>query len=116
MRIIVCGGRDYADGKRIREVLGEYDRRDPWRVVVVHGGCRGADTLAALAALDLGFQAEEWAADWRRRGRRAGPLRNQAMVDRGADLVVAFPGGAGTADLVRRARAAGIEVREEWGG
>jgi len=33
------------------------------------------------------------------------------MADAGADLCIAFPGGRGTADMVRRARAAGIPVR-----
>ena len=46
-------------------------------------------------------------------GRSAGPIRNQAMLDEGRpDLVVAFPGHHGTADIVRRARAAGIKVRQ----
>lgn len=35
------------------------------------------------------------------------------MIDEGrSNLVLAIPGGRGTADMVRRARAAGIEVRE----
>jgi hypothetical protein len=38
-------------------------------------------------------------------------MRNQAMLDYGKpDLVVAFPGGKGTADMVRRARVAGVKV------
>ena len=43
----------------------------------------------------------------------AGFVRNQRMIDEGKpDLCVAFPGGDGTADMVKRARAAGIEVLE----
>jgi hypothetical protein len=34
------------------------------------------------------------------------------MLEYGPDLVVAFPGGRGTADMVRRAKAAGCEVLE----
>ena len=35
------------------------------------------------------------------------------MLDEGKpDLVIAFPGGKGTADMARRAREAGIEVIE----
>jgi hypothetical protein len=49
-------------------------------------------------------------ADWSI-GRKAGPIRNQRMLDEHApDLVVAFPGGRGTADMVRRARKSGVEV------
>ena len=46
-----------------------------------------------------------------RNGRKAGPIRNQQMLDEGRpSLVVAFPGGRGMADMVRRARNAGVEA------
>jgi hypothetical protein len=50
-------------------------------------------------------------ANWKKHGRAAGPMRNQQMLDEGKpDLVIAFPGGSGTADMVRRAKAAGVPV------
>lgn len=50
-------------------------------------------------------------ADWARYGRRAGAVRNQRMLDEARpELVVAFPGGTGTADMVRRTHAAGIPL------
>ena len=52
-------------------------------------------------------------ADWKRYGRGAGPARNQAMlVEFNPQLLVAFPGGKGTADMVRRAQKAGVRVEE----
>ena len=52
-------------------------------------------------------------ADWEKLGRKGGPIRNQLMLDEGRpDLVVAFPGRRGAADMVRRARTACIEVIE----
>jgi len=52
-------------------------------------------------------------ANWAGLGRKAGPIRNQEMLDQGRpNMVVAFPGGRGTADMVRRARGAGVEVIE----
>jgi hypothetical protein len=54
----------------------------------------------------------ECKAEWKKYGPAAGPIRNQRMLDWGPDLVVAFSGGKGTADMVRRARAAGVEVIE----
>jgi hypothetical protein len=46
-------------------------------------------------------------------GKTAGPLRNQRMLDEGKpDLVVAFPGGGGTKDIVRRAVKAGLALHE----
>jgi hypothetical protein len=52
-------------------------------------------------------------ADWFSHGKAAGPIRNQEMLAMEAPaLVVAFPGGRGTADMVRRARKAGVDVLE----
>ena len=51
----------------------------------------------------------EMPADWTKHGKAAGPIRNQKMLDECPDLVVAFPGGKGTADMVRRAMKAGID-------
>lgn len=105
-RIIVCGGRDYRDERTIRTVLSVLYGAE----VLVHGDARGADRMAASVGADLGFTTEPWPADWNAHGKAAGPIRNQQMLDAGADLVVAFPGGRGTEDMVRRARAAGVTV------
>jgi hypothetical protein len=107
MRVIVCGGRSYADRDEVvRQLRGL--RED---AIIVHGAATGADALAEDVAQELGYMTERWPAEWAQ-GRKAGPLRNAAMVKAGASLVIAFPGGRGTADLVARARAAGIPVRE----
>src|SRR5262249_16770583 len=51
--------------------------------------------------------------EWDELGKKAGPLRNQRMLDEGKpDLVVAFPGGGGTKDMVRRAVQAGGIIHE----
>lgn len=60
----------------------------------------------------MGLGAETHRADWATYGDSAGPRRNQEMVDSGLDLLIAFPGGMGTADMVRRAKAAGVPVEE----
>jgi hypothetical protein len=78
--------------------------------VLVHGAASGADAMAGRWAGANGVSVTTFPADWNRYGRSAGPRRNQAMVDSEPDLVVAFPGGRGTADMVRRAEAAGIRV------
>ena len=56
-------------------------------------------------------QAIEEKADWKKLGKKAGPLRNQKMVDR-ADGIVLFPGGVGTTDVATRAREKGIRIWE----
>lgn len=108
-RVLVCGGRNYADRARVYKVLDELRPS-----VVIHGAARGADTLAANWAYTRGVEQLPFPADWEAHGRGAGPRRNAKMLAEGKpDLVVAFPGGNGTADMVARSRRAGVQVREE---
>ena len=108
MRLLVCGGRDYSDRQR---VIAELLRLNP--EVVITGGARGADSIAAEVALDSGTPTIIMPAPWNRHGRGAGAVRNAWMLKYASpDRVLAFPGGNGTADMVRRARAAGIAVTE----
>ena len=111
MRVLVCGGRGYYD----RAFLWGYlDRLGPPKVsAIISGMAPGADTLATRWAKRFDVPVQEFPADWSGHGRSAGPIRNQRMLDEGKpDLVVAFPGGRGTADMVRRAKTAGIKVEE----
>jgi hypothetical protein len=69
--------------------------------------------MAEWWAKAVGLPCDVYQADWVGLGRKAGPVRNQRMLDEGKpDLVVAFLGGKWTADMMRRAREAGIEVIE----
>lgn len=111
--ILVCGGRNYRDRQRIREVLDEYMPPRPIDPpTIIHGGARGADKTAADVAMHEGFWVTAHPANWVRYGKAAGPIRNREMLDRVPDLVIAFPGGTGTADTVAEARRRGIPVRE----
>jgi predicted Rossmann-fold nucleotide-binding protein len=111
MKVLVCGGRDFADHRWFSEVMEEL-WREAGELVVVHGGARGADSLARAFAARHGLPCLVYRAGWDRYGKRAGPLRNQRMLDEAKpDLVVAFPGGRGTADTVARALRAGVPVR-----
>jgi hypothetical protein len=115
LRVLVCGGRRYRDWRRVREVLRTIHDAMPIEMII-HGCAAGADALAERWAHLAGVPQAGFAAEWELHGKAAGPLRNQRMLDEGKpDLVVAFPGGAGTADLVRRAEAAGIEIRRVAG-
>lgn len=111
MRVLVCGGRDYADELSFDLAMDAlYLPRD---TVIIHGAAKGADTLANSYASANGMAVDMFRADWANYGPGAGPVRNQRMIDEGKpDLVIAFPGGRGTADMVRRAKAAGVSVRE----
>jgi hypothetical protein len=110
MKILVCGGRNYAERDTVAWALDAY-RSD--RLEIIHGGASGADQLAHDWATANCVPVHVFKADWIRHGRAAGPIRNQEMIDRmRPDAVLAFPGGRGTADMLRRARAAGINVVE----
>ena len=109
-RVIVCGGRDYSGQGTAFTILDDFVREDEGDEIA-QGGASGADALARDWAEDRGCKCTTFKADWTKHGRAAGPIRNQEMlVTFKPDLVIAFPGGAGTADMVRRAKAAGIQV------
>lgn len=80
---------------------------------IIEGGAQGADTFARGWAQGRGIEVRTFKANWDAYGKAAGPIRNQHMIYEGKpDIVIAFPGGPGTADCVRRARSSEIEVRE----
>ena len=115
MRVLVCGGRDYWDKDRVWAVLNEVCNPAgdplPEGVTIIHGGAAGADRLADGWAVHNWVTIEEYPADWAKHGRGAGPIRNAKMLAEGRpDWVVVFPGGRGTADMARRAEAAGVKV------
>ena len=117
LRILVCGGREFTDYAKmdaeISKVLsfGHPVRFGGWPPVFISGAAPGADSLIIDWAARNGFDGEEFPADWAKHGKSAGPIRNQQMLDEcHPDLVVAFPGGKGTADMVARARKAKVQV------
>lgn len=119
LRLIVTGGRCFGQKPGETDLLNAtLDRIHRERVIacIIHGGACGADELSRRWAARSGVAAEAYIADWYWHGKAAGPKRNQKMVDEArADGVIAFVGGAGTADCVRRAEGAGLKVwRVGW--
>lgn len=122
MKLLVCGGRTFNNWELLRDKLTEMfviqEETRPFPHLpedfgVVHGGAKGADDLADQWAVLHGVVPHIYKADWEGYGIAAGPIRNQKMLDEGKpDIVVAFPGGSGTADIVARARKAGVKVIE----
>jgi hypothetical protein len=113
--VIVCGGRDYDDRKKLFYVLDDLAVQTIEResLTIVEGGARGADALAASWTRRWKtVKHEQYPADWAKYGKAAGAIRNQQMLDTGIDLVIAFPGGSGTAHMVRIARDAAVDVWE----
>lgn len=113
MKVMVTGSRRWTDREAIAAAM--FRAMDPYNHnVLIVGDCpTGADAIAAdIAKTELAFTVEEYRAEWRKHGKGAGPLRNQAMVDQGPDVCLAFPmaDSRGTWDAVTRARAAGLRV------
>ena len=116
--IAAGGGRDLAWPQQW--VAAELLARSGGRLVhlLLHGGARGADAAIGRAAQQLGWSALVMPAQWQLHGRAAGPIRNRELLEQAiaraeahsspgyqaSVLVVAFPGGAGTASLMREAR------------
>lgn len=110
---LVCGGRDFSDTRLFLHAMNKLvqERGQPDRII--HGGARGADRFAGNWAAEIEIDCHVYYAKWQRQGHKAGPLRNQRMIDDGKPtLVIAFPGARGTADMVKRATMAGIETIE----
>jgi len=110
-RILICGSRDWNDFNTIKKYLQTL----PKDTVIIHGGCRGADSIAGYLAKQMGMEVVVFKADWNKCGKGAGPQRNQRMIDEGKpDLVVAFhddiDNSKGTLDMVSRAEKSGLEV------
>lgn len=110
MRILVTGGRDFANANVVNMALDAVHRKRGIELLI-EGGARGADTLARDWALARGIPLATVRADWKRYRNAAGIMRNASMLARFAPhAVVAFPGGSGTADMIARAEAAGVPV------
>ena len=119
LRLLVCGSREWADrdllAVTVEQAVTEHGRGRPG-VVLIHGGARGADRMAGQLARARGWQLEVYLAEWDRYGRSAGVRRNHRMLQAGRpERVLAFTddlsSSRGTADMVRRARAARLPVQ-----
>src|SRR6266404_3997672 len=116
MRVIVSGGRDYKDRASVYQWLDRlfievdgYDCNPAVELIV--GGARGVDTFAEQWAIERLVSYDVYRADWEADGKAAGPIRNRRMLEEGKpDLVIAFPGGRGTANMIEIARKARVAV------
>lgn len=127
-RILITGSRDWADYDLIHAALAAACYQHV-PAVIVHGACpTGADAMASRWVRThrvIGLTEELHPAQWRWRGKAAGPRRNAYMVRLGADICLAFigpctsrrcrrtdpHGSHGATHTARLAEKAGIPVR-----
>ena len=115
--VLICGDRHWKDEETIFLYVGTL----PSDTRVISGGAPGADTMAENTRQWHGLDGKVYDAKWDRYGRAAGPIRNQEMIDKNPDLVVAFHDNIskskGTIDTLRKARRRGIpyQIRKSDG-
>jgi len=80
MRILVCGGRDFTDWKAAFRALDAAHAKRPI-TCIIHGDARGADRSGKAWAIMNEIDHVPFPAAWDKHGNRAGPIRNQQMLD-----------------------------------
>ena len=93
----------------VGRLVARYGRDE---LVLVHGAATGVDSAFDRAAIAARVAREPHPAEWDRLGRRAGPVRNAAMIATGAGFCLAvhrfLMNSKGTRDCCLQALAAGI--------
>lgn len=128
IRIAIVGSRSFNDYNRMKAVMDKLiDSLDSNNIMIISGGAKGADKLSERYAREQGYRIKVYKADWNnierpgarikeRYGRKydadAGFVRN-SLVQAVSHICAAFHNGSrGTADTIRKFRAAGKEVFE----
>jgi len=110
VRVLVCGGRDFRDRQHVFSVLDAIHAKTPI-TCIIEGGASGVDSMARVWSTSRKVGLAEYPALWHKYGRAAGYIRNGQMLNEGfPDLVVAFPGGAGTRNMIEQARKCNVPV------
>lgn len=106
-KVLVAGCRGYTDYQEAKEFIDDVltESLKEHDIIILSGGCRGADSLGERYADENGLPIEIHPADWRRYGRAAGPKRNKEMAD-ACDVVICFWDGEtkGTGGLISYAK------------
>jgi YspA, cpYpsA-related SLOG family len=111
-KILVCGGRGYFNKAFLNAELDSLHSSLKF-TLLIEGGAKGADALAKEWAIKKGIAVQTFPADWDAYGKSAGYKRNLQMVKEGKPhCVAAFPGGKGTANMIKIAKDNNIEVFE----
>ena len=117
MRVIIAGGRNYKFTEADIDGL-DFMHRHLGFSAVLCGMATGADMEGKQWAESRGIPVEEYPAKWNEFGRAAGPMRNKEMAEN-ADMLIPFPGGRGTENMIKQAMECnlvipgGKEMRDE---
>ena len=109
-KILVCGGRDFDDFDLVCKCLDAVNKKYGISLII-HGNANGADLLSSKWATLRKVKQLPFHANWDLYGNKAGPIRNSIMLKEGKpDAVIAFKGGKGTLDMIKKAENNGLIV------
>jgi hypothetical protein len=112
MRVLVCGGSRFKDKDALYRELDEVHENGPISLII-NGGARGADYFASQWAKERDVPLRVFKADWKNLGQKAVfALNNDMLKESQPGLVIAFPGGDVTKDMIQIAISVGIEIIE----
>jgi hypothetical protein len=112
MRVLVTGGRTFNDREWLwagLDLIHTHPKMGPI-TEIIEGGAPGADVRAGEWACRREIRCTVVPAQWEKHGRSAGYIRNAEMAEMRPDVVLACPGGKGTANMVEVATKAGLNV------
>lgn len=109
-KVLVCGGRDFFEREFVFRQLDKYHAQYKF-TQVIHGAAPGVDSLVHEWAALRGVERRPFPAQWKTFKNAAGHIRNEQMLVEGQpDMVVAFPGGAGTSNMIKQTLNAGLPL------
>lgn len=109
--VLITGGRKYKDTLAVFDCLVKLTEQFD-RLIIIHGDADGADRLASELCSEIGIEQVKIPAVWNKYNKSSGPIRNRLMLDLfpNIDIVLAFPGGPGTANMIQQAGDRNIPV------
>lgn len=123
MLVCVTGGRKYGwkfdeENHKVENTIETwflYDVLEAFRLKypkmkLMHGGATGADSWAHTWAVNKNVEVKVFKANWDLYDNAAGPVRNAEMVAQKPDIVIAFPGGTGTNNMITQSLKAELKV------
>lgn len=108
--LLIAGTRTYNNYEELKREV-DYFRKDVINVRIITGCAKGADTLAKRYAREHDLPLVVYEADWKKHGKKAGPIRNKAMAYVAHAVVLFWDGKSkGTLNMYHTARMWGIET------
>ena len=113
-KVIIAGTRTFKDYSLLCETADRLlveKAKAGHSIIIVSGGCVGADLMGEQYAKERGYGVERYPAEWEKYGKKAGIMRNAVMADN-ADALIAYWDGIsrGTKNMIDEARKKGLAV------